>query len=109
MENKKHTSSDEEIDISVFVSPAEDTDDDEGDWRGVTRRDKYGFELEEDMYSEVFIRNASRVSTLEEKSEKEWIKLFRRSKTDSPPKNKIRTLAHKYGIPPQYRKEVRTI
>ena len=99
--------SEDEVDISVFVSAVEDSDSDEGNWRGSTRRDKYGFELEEDVYSDSYIRNASRSSHQEEESQTRWKRYFPQLNSGvKSPKNKLRTLIHKYGIPAEFRKDV---
>ena len=100
-------SSDDEISIGVFVAEIEEEDEEEGGWRGVVRRDKYGFELEDD-YSETHIRHALRSCSFEEESQMVWRNLFTsyNSFEEFPPPAKLHPIIRKYGIPPEFRPQV---
>ena len=101
----------DEISIGVFVSEIEEYEEpDESTvegWRGVTRRDKYGFELEAE-YSEPHMRHAMRSSNVEEETQSLWRKLFISCNhfTTTPPSSKLHSLIRKYGIPTEYRGQV---
>lgn len=92
----------EEVDIAVFVSDIEEQN--EGEWRGVCRRDKYGFELEE-HYGQEHVRLAQRFAAREEQRQLEWNEFYKEKKHFTI-NTALRALIRRTGIPPEYRREV---
>jgi len=95
----------EDVDVCVFVPQSIEDDDVEltGEWRGIPRRDKYGFELDDTSFAQE-VRISTKTAQSEEARQREWSEFLRKNKLSQT--SALRAIIKRIGVPAEYRRQV---